>query len=329
MGCQTPSQLPDPFDRGEPGTLGRQEQQPQLRGMLSQEGVQKYSVMIAGIIKHHDHSTLPSPVAQQLSEEAQEGLGVEYGANASDEWPGAQIDRTEAGHGTARVSVQQKGIHVIWRHSHAAARPVLLEVAFVQPPQFRISPSSQTPQFFLPPRLSSGRPERPVGGACAAGSPSIEITFGIDVRPGPHHRGYADAPRAPDRPKAYRRAQSLAETCADRSGACATVLRRACGADLISPPHARHPVRPARNDGASAVPSCYLRQISPPPVGRTEPPLPATAHAADGRSRNPRSAGSLAGWQSASPPYPQSVACAPIFSQWKSCCDYTKMLHYL
>ena len=191
--------------------------------MLGQEGLQQHGVMIAGIVEHHDHAAPASLVAQQLLEGAPKDLGVEYGADMADELPGAQIDRTEAGHGVTRRSLQQKRILVLRWHPHAAARPVLLEVTFVQAPQLHISFSSQAPQFFLLPRLSADRPERLVGAAYAAGSPSAEGVFGIVVRPSPHHSDGGDARRASGRPTAWRRARSPAESCADRSAACASI----------------------------------------------------------------------------------------------------------
>jgi len=39
------------------------------------------------------------------------------------------------------------------RHPHAAARTVLLEVTFIQTPQFDVGMTSQTSEFFLLPRL--------------------------------------------------------------------------------------------------------------------------------------------------------------------------------
>jgi len=113
VGGYTPSPFPDPLDRGKLGAGGRQAQQSQVLGVPAQEGLQQRSVIIASIVEPLDHVTSASPVAQQLFEEAQEapeGLSVEWRADVADEFSSAQIGCTEAGHGTARRSAQQKRI---------------------------------------------------------------------------------------------------------------------------------------------------------------------------------------------------------------------------
>lgn len=190
---------------------------------------------------------------------------------------GARIDRAEADDGYARGRVQRDGILVLGRHPLATARPVLLEMAFVQAPQLHISPSRQAAQLFLLLRLSADRPERLAGGACVTERPSAEIISGITKRADPRNIGVLIACRALAGRKAWRPARSPATSCADRAGACATVSHRAYGAYQISRPHAVRPSCLAQSGGGSAVPWRRLRRTTPPLADRTDRPPPATS----------------------------------------------------
>src|SRR5438132_14071391 len=99
------------------------------------------------------------------------GLGVEHFAHPTDKLPGAQVDGPKAGDRLAGRRMQQDRVLVLRRHPHATARTMLLEVTFVQAPQFKVGLSSQTAEFFLPPRFSADQPERFEGAACVAESP--------------------------------------------------------------------------------------------------------------------------------------------------------------
>lgn len=50
---QTPSELSGPLYRGKLGAVRRQKQQAQMVGVLTQEGPQQDSVMMAGVFGHH------------------------------------------------------------------------------------------------------------------------------------------------------------------------------------------------------------------------------------------------------------------------------------
>lgn len=78
--CGSPEAEPafrPPLDRDELGVVGQPEQQPQVFGVLVQEGFRQHGVIIGRSVEHHDHAAPASPVAQQLFEEALEGLGVD------------------------------------------------------------------------------------------------------------------------------------------------------------------------------------------------------------------------------------------------------------
>jgi hypothetical protein len=104
--------------------------------------------MITSIVEDDDHTAAARAMRQQLPQKALEGLGIEYLAHPTDEFPGAQVDSPEAGDGLARRCVQQDGVLVLWRDPHPTARTVLLEVTFAQAPQFNVGPSSEAAEFF-------------------------------------------------------------------------------------------------------------------------------------------------------------------------------------
>jgi len=96
--------------------------------------------MVAGVVEHDDHAAARRPMTQQLGEKAAEGLGIEHLSQAVYEPAGAQVDRAETGDRFAGRRMPQDGVLDLRGHPHAAARAVLLEVAFVQAPQFNVGP---------------------------------------------------------------------------------------------------------------------------------------------------------------------------------------------
>lgn len=117
--------------------------------------------MVTGVVEDQHHAAVATLMAQQVAEEALEGLGVEHRAHHAYELAGAQADRAEAGHGLASRRMLQDGVLDFGRYPHAAPGSVLLEVTFIQTPQFDVRAARQTAQFFLPPRLSADRTGQP------------------------------------------------------------------------------------------------------------------------------------------------------------------------
>src|SRR4030088_1185647 len=157
--------------------------------------------MIAGVVEYKDHASSGGLLAQQPLEKAQERCGVEDRAHHAYELTGDQTDGAEASHGLSGRRMLQDGVLDFRRHPHATARAVLLEVAFIQTPQFDVGTTSQATEFFLLPRLSADQIERLGDAACGAESPVVETVAGIAARPGPPRTGGANVPTRPDRPR--------------------------------------------------------------------------------------------------------------------------------
>ena len=285
--------------------------------------------MIASVVEHEDHAAPGRLLAQQPLEKAPECGGVEDRAHHAYELTGVQTDGAKAGHGLSGRRMLQDRVLDFRRYPHATARTVLLEVTFIQTPQFDVGTASQTTEFFLLPRLSADPIERLGGGACVAESPVVEIVAGIAVPQGPLRIGAADVPTTPDRPRGWQPSRSRAGSCANHLAAGANPSHPASAVVPLARLPAERPDRPPRSDSPSVAPSCRSRQTVRRLRGRIAPPSPAAIRAVGGRSATPRYAQSPAGSLFASPQHPRSAACASSFSQRKERSNDITMLHYL
>ncbi len=105
-------------------------------------------MMISSIVEHDDHVPSGRLLAQQASEESLERGGIEDGAHHSHELPGVQTDSPNAGDGFSGPRMPQDRVLDSGRYPHAAAGTVLLEVTFIQTPQFDVGTTSQAPELF-------------------------------------------------------------------------------------------------------------------------------------------------------------------------------------
>src|SRR5579859_550427 len=283
--------------------------------MATQERGQEFRVMITGIVEYDDHSAPRRLLAQQSLEEVLKRYGVEDRAHHAYKLTGAQADGAEASHGLASRRMLQDGIFDFRRYPHAAARAMLLEVAFIQAPQFDVVAASQAMEFFLQPRLSADQIERLGAAACAAESPFVGTVADIAAHPGPPRSADADARTRPARPRAWQPNRSRAGSCADRPATDANPWPPASAvAPLARLPEVRlnHLFR---SGSPSAVRSCRSRQTVRRPRGRIAQRSPVAIHAIDGRNATPRYARSPAEPLFALPRHPRSVVCASPFSQ--------------
>src|SRR5579863_7445209 len=177
--------------------------------------------MIASIVEYEDHAPSGGLLAPQSRQEVLESGGVEDRAHHAYELTGTQADGTETSHGLAGGRMLQDGILDFRRYPHAATRTVLLEVTFIQAPQFDVGAASQATEFFLLPRLSADPIGRLGGAACVTESPVVGIVAGIAALPGPPRSGDANVPTTPDRPTGWPTNQSLAGSYVDPPAAVA------------------------------------------------------------------------------------------------------------
>src|SRR5579859_4725134 len=329
VSCKAPSQLPHPFYRSQLRAVGRQEQQTQLSGMAMQEVGQEFCVMIASVVEHEDHAPSRRLLAKQPPEESPERSGIEDGAHHPYELSGVQTDGPKAGNRLSGRRMPQDRVLDFGRYPHAAPGTVLLEVTFIQTPQFDVGTSSQTAEFFLLPRLLADPIGRLGVGAYVTESPVLEKIAGIAAHRDPHRIADAGVPTTPARPIGWPPSRNHAGSCASPIATCANPSHPACAVGPIARLRAGRPGRPPQSDSPSAVPSCRSRQTMRRPRGRIAPPSPAAIRAVDGRSGTPRYAQSPAGSLFASPQHPRSAACASSFSRRQERSNDITMLHYL
>jgi hypothetical protein len=114
--------------------------------------------MISSIVQRDDHSPPRRVLAQQAPEECPEGGGVEDGTHHAHELPTVQTDGTKAHHRLSGRRISQDRVLDFGRYPHAASGTMLLEVTFIQTPQFDVGTTSQTTDFFTAATFSgSGR----------------------------------------------------------------------------------------------------------------------------------------------------------------------------
>jgi len=285
--------------------------------------------MIPSVVQYQHHATSGCLLAQQALEKALEGGGIKNRAHHANELTAVQADGAKAGDGLAGRRMLQDGILDFRWYPHAAARTVLLEVTFIQTPQFDVGTASQATEFFLLPRLSADPIERLGGAACVTGSPVAEIVAGIAALQGLPRSGVANVPTRPDRPTGWPTNQSLAGSYVNHPVAAANLLHPASAvAPLARPPAERLGPR-ARSDSPSVARLCRSRRTTARLLGKIAPPLPIAIHAVGDRSATPRYARSPAGSQFASLQHPRSAACASPFSLRKDRRNDIMMLHYL
>ena len=109
---------------------------------------QESCVMIASVVEHDNHAPSWRLLAKQPPEETAEGGGVEDGAHHSNELSRVQTDRSKAGHRLSGRRMPQDRVLDFGRHPHAVSGTVLLEVTFIQTPQFDVGTTRQMPEFF-------------------------------------------------------------------------------------------------------------------------------------------------------------------------------------
>ena len=285
--------------------------------------------MIPSVVQYQHHAPSGCLLAQQTLEKALERGGVENRAHHANELTNVQADGAKAGDGLAGRRMPQDGVLDFGRYPHAAARTVLLEVTFIQTPQFDVGTASQTTEFFLLPRLSADPIERRGGAVCVTESPVVETVAGIAALPGPPRSGDANVPTRPDRPTGWPPNQSLAGSYVNPLAGAASPLHPMPAVVPLARLPEERPGRPARSDSPSVARSCRSRRTTPRLLGRIAPPSPTAIHAVGDRSATPRYVRSPAGSQFASPQHPRSAACASPFSQRKERRNHIMMLHYL
>ena len=136
MNAFSPHQAPDPFYGVQLGTIRRQKIECKALSMLGSPFLMHLGMMISGIIcNYHDSAARFSAVQPEVSEEAQERLGIKTCfLSLEDKFTIAQAHRPKVADAAMGRMMQDYRVPSLWRHPHAAARTMLLKTNFVHGP---------------------------------------------------------------------------------------------------------------------------------------------------------------------------------------------------
>ena len=104
--------------------------------------------MVPGIVQDQDEPAVGPAMPPELAQKRLERDRIELGGELGHQLARPEMNRPEEGHGFPCGRVEQNGICLLGRHPHDAAGAVLLEVAFVQPPQLNPVGVGEPAEFF-------------------------------------------------------------------------------------------------------------------------------------------------------------------------------------
>ena len=136
METEPASEFPDPLDGVEFGTIRRKKIESESGLLFSPGQVQSRAVVLGIIADQDDAAAFGGAGLAQEFQKLPEAFAVEPASLAAvKELTVAEPYRTKVSYAAARRVMVEDGIPDFGRHPHATARPVLLEMHFVQCPQ--------------------------------------------------------------------------------------------------------------------------------------------------------------------------------------------------
>ncbi len=115
-------------------------------------------MVVLGIVNDDDLGAPEAPVPQDVLQERPKGSGIERIETVRNQASVAGAHCAEDRYALASGGVEHHGINLFWRYPHDAARTVLLEVAFILEPEFKVLSPGQMAQFFYMPPGPPGPP---------------------------------------------------------------------------------------------------------------------------------------------------------------------------
>lgn len=151
MKAKSAGQLPDSLDRVEIRAVGWEEVQAEVSLVALAPVAMQQAMVVLGIVKDDGRRAVsPEGNTPQLTEESEEGLGVEALVLASvHQLAIAQPHSSKVSNALSRRMVQQHRVGNLGRHPHTAPRAVLLKVDFVESPKIHARLLHEVLEFFL------------------------------------------------------------------------------------------------------------------------------------------------------------------------------------
>src|SRR5580658_28676 len=215
MQTAPPSQLPDPFDRIEFWTIGRQKMQTKVIFDFSSPSRMQVGMVIASVVDNHHHFPAWATAALQFAVKIPAGAGIKHAVGLGHEqlaiFETYSPEKTDA---FSRWGMEANRIFHFGRNPHAATRAVLLEVNFIHRPQINVVSSRQCPEFFCA-RLAEGDQLAPLAGAaCVNESPTGGTTADTGALSVSHPVPGSGTLKAWGHPTSGCSARTLRESCA-------------------------------------------------------------------------------------------------------------------
>jgi hypothetical protein len=151
MNAEFTSQLPDPLNRIELGTIRRQEIQAQFAPVIPQPGLQESGMMISGVIQNDHHLLVGGTMAKEVFQEFTKGLPVEFVPLLCYQSAFPQTDGSKHPDLFVCRSMPEDRIFDFDRNPHHISRSVLLKMTLIQTPKVKVISSHEPMNFFYMP----------------------------------------------------------------------------------------------------------------------------------------------------------------------------------
>jgi len=240
MQAFSPRQFPYSFNMIEVRTIGRKKIKTKHSLIFFPPFIQATSMMVTGVIQHHDHFSSCSIFKDQALQKPFECIGIERMSRHRDQFPVVNPDGAKVTHAFPRRCMKNNGILDIPRNPHRFSRSSLLEMTLIQKPDIGGIFDGKFMEFFY---MLHGLPDRRRQlrlWASGDETPVCETASGIDVRLKPHHRWSLYDGKAVTHPSIPENNQVLQEIDEYPLPVFA-VLPRSIAMDVLAPPHPSNP----------------------------------------------------------------------------------------
>jgi len=148
MNAHLASQLPNPLNRVEFRTVGRQKIKAQNSPMIPEPGLQGSRVMIAGVIQNYHHFLSGKVMTKKMGQKNLKGFPIELFPLLGYQSPLLQTNGPKHPNRLMRRCLPENWIFHLRRNPHYIPRPMLLEMTLIQTPKIKIFSSQKPAQFF-------------------------------------------------------------------------------------------------------------------------------------------------------------------------------------
>lgn len=151
MNAHFAGQLPDPFDRIEFRTVGRQEIKAQKSPLIPEPRLQGSRMMISGVIQNNYHFLSGKTMTNQMGQKNLKGFSIELFPLLDYQSPLLQTNGPKHPDSLMRRCLPENRIFHLGRNPHDIPGSMLLEMTLIQTPKIKIFSSQKPAEFFYMP----------------------------------------------------------------------------------------------------------------------------------------------------------------------------------